>query len=66
MGAISPMHIVLIAVVALLIFGPSKLPELGRGVGKMFREFKDVTTGNDSKETNNKQEIIIADAEVRK
>ncbi|MFC5451728.1 twin-arginine translocase TatA/TatE family subunit [Paenibacillus aestuarii] len=46
MGAFSPWHIILIALVALLLFGPNKLPELGRGFGKMFREFKDATTGN--------------------
>jgi len=48
MGAFSPWHIILIALVALLLFGPNKLPELGRGFGKMFREFKDATTGNSS------------------
>lgn len=46
MSALSPMHIILIALVALLLFGPNKLPELGRGFGKMFREFKDATTGS--------------------
>ncbi|TVY08319.1 twin-arginine translocase TatA/TatE family subunit [Paenibacillus cremeus] len=46
MGALTPMHIILIALVALLLFGPNKLPELGRGFGKMFREFKDATSGN--------------------
>lgn len=46
MGALSPWHIILIAVVALLLFGPNKLPELGRGFGKMFREFKDATNSN--------------------
>ncbi|MVO98514.1 twin-arginine translocase TatA/TatE family subunit [Paenibacillus lutrae] len=45
MGVFSPWHILLIAVVALLLFGPSKLPELGRGFGRMFREFKDATNG---------------------
>jgi sec-independent protein translocase protein TatA len=48
MGAFSPWHFILIAIVALLLFGPSKLPELGRGFGKMFREFKDATSGNSS------------------
>ena len=32
--------------VALLVFGPSRLPEIGRAVGKGIREFKDATTGN--------------------
>jgi sec-independent protein translocase protein TatA len=31
---------ILIVVVALLLFGPKKLPELGKAVGKSFREFK--------------------------
>jgi sec-independent protein translocase protein TatA len=48
MGALSPWHIILIALVALLLFGPNKLPELGRGFGKMFREFKDATSLNGS------------------
>ncbi|NOU92945.1 twin-arginine translocase TatA/TatE family subunit [Paenibacillus sp. LMG 31456] len=33
-------HILLIAVVVLVLFGPSKLPELGRAIGKTMREFK--------------------------
>jgi sec-independent protein translocase protein TatA len=33
-------HILLIAVVALVLFGPNKLPELGRALGKTLREFK--------------------------
>jgi sec-independent protein translocase protein TatA len=52
MGAFSPWHFILIAIVALLLFGPSKLPELGRGFGKMFREFKDATSGNSSNDDN--------------
>jgi sec-independent protein translocase protein TatA len=51
MGALSPWHVILIALVALLLFGPNKLPELGRGFGKMLREFKDVTTGKDAEMT---------------
>nr|WP_091175374.1 twin-arginine translocase TatA/TatE family subunit [Paenibacillus sp. 1_12] len=33
-------HILLIAVVALILFGPNKLPELGRAIGKTLRDFK--------------------------
>jgi sec-independent protein translocase protein TatA len=41
----TPGHMLLIAVVALILFGPSKLPALGRGFGKMLREFKSGTKG---------------------
>ena len=33
-------ELLVILVIALMIFGPKKLPELGRGAGKMIREFK--------------------------
>ncbi len=37
---LQPIHLVIIAVVALLIFGPSRLPEIGRGVGRAITEFR--------------------------
>lgn len=37
---IQPVHLIVIALVALLVFGPSKLPDIGRGVGKALVEFK--------------------------
>jgi sec-independent protein translocase protein TatA len=37
---IQPWHIIVIVVVALVIFGPSKLPELGRSLGKSITEFR--------------------------
>jgi sec-independent protein translocase protein TatA len=39
-GIFQPMHLILILVVVLIIFGPGKLPELGAGLGKSIREFK--------------------------
>jgi sec-independent protein translocase protein TatA len=41
----TPGHILIIAIVALVFFGPAKLPELGRGFGKMLREFKSGAKG---------------------
>ncbi|HVD49244.1 MAG TPA: twin-arginine translocase TatA/TatE family subunit [Gaiellaceae bacterium] len=41
--------LVVILVVALLIFGPKRLPEIGRSLGKGMREFKDSITGSDDK-----------------
>ncbi len=40
MGGIGPIGIILIVLVALLLFGPSKLPELGRAFGRTLKEFK--------------------------
>ncbi len=39
-GLFQPMHLILILLIAVIIFGPGKLPELGAGLGKSIREFK--------------------------
>jgi sec-independent protein translocase protein TatA len=39
--------LVVILIVALLVFGPKRLPEIGRSLGKGMREFKDSITGDD-------------------
>ena len=40
MGEFQPWHLVVVLVVALLLFGPRKLPELGKGLGEAMRGFK--------------------------
>lgn len=40
-GLFQPTHLLLIFAVALLIFGPKKLPELGKGIGEGFRALKE-------------------------
>jgi sec-independent protein translocase protein TatA len=42
--------LIVILIVALLIFGPKRLPEIGRSLGKGMREFKDSITGDSSEE----------------
>jgi sec-independent protein translocase protein TatA len=39
-GLFQPMHLMIILVIALIIFGPSRLPQLGEGLGKSIKEFK--------------------------
>ena len=39
-GLFQPIHLIIILVIALIIFGPSKLPQLGEGLGKSIKEFK--------------------------
>ncbi len=45
-----PLEIVVILVIVLVIFGPKRLPDLGRSLGKGMREFKDSVTGKDKDE----------------
>jgi sec-independent protein translocase protein TatA len=45
-GLTSPWHIILILLLALLLFGAKRLPEIGRSLGTGMREFKDSVTGN--------------------
>jgi sec-independent protein translocase protein TatA len=46
-GLFQPMHLLIIAGIALLIFGPKKLPELGRGMGEGIRGFKAAIQGKE-------------------
>jgi sec-independent protein translocase protein TatA len=39
-GLFQPLHMIVILAIALIIFGPGKLPEIGSGIGKGIREFK--------------------------
>ena len=43
--SIGPMELVIVLVIALIVLGPKKLPEVGRSVGKGMREFKDSLSG---------------------
>ena len=45
MPGIGPMELIVVLVIALLVFGPKRLPELGRSVGGGMREFKNSVTG---------------------
>jgi sec-independent protein translocase protein TatA len=51
----TPTHLIIILVIALLIFGPRKLPELGKGLGEGIKGFKEGikgTTGDTAKQDN--------------
>ena len=57
MPNIGPLEIVIVLVIVLIIFGPKRLPDLGRSLGTSMREFKDSVTGKDDD-----KEIESADA----
>lgn len=47
MGALSPIHVVLILLIALVIIGPGKLPETGAALGRAIRGFREALEGRD-------------------
>jgi sec-independent protein translocase protein TatA len=46
-GLLSPTHMIFLAVLALLLFGAKRLPEIGRSLGTGLREFKTTVSGMD-------------------
>ena len=50
MPNVGPMELIVILVIALIVLGPKKLPEVGRSIGKGMREFKDSLAGDDRDE----------------
>lgn len=44
-GLFQPMHLLLILLIAVIFFGPKRLPELGKGLGEGIRGFKDAFHG---------------------
>jgi sec-independent protein translocase protein TatA len=50
MPNIGPLEIVIVLIIVLVIFGPKRLPDLGRSLGRGMREFKDSVTGKDREE----------------
>jgi sec-independent protein translocase protein TatA len=47
MGILEPGHLVIILAIALLVFGPKKLPELGKGLGESIRGFRNALTSTE-------------------
>jgi sec-independent protein translocase protein TatA len=57
MGSIGPTEIILLLLVALLLFGAKRLPEIGRSLGSGMREFKDSVTGSGKPEATQASEL---------
>lgn len=46
LGNVGPLEILVVLIIALVVFGPKRLPELGNSLGKGIREFRDTVTGD--------------------
>jgi sec-independent protein translocase protein TatA len=64
MGPIGPLELGIVLLIVLLIFGPKRLPEMGKSLGKGMREFKDSITGKDDDKEVAKHHELPAPAPV--
>lgn len=59
-GFIGVPELLLLGVLALVIFGPKRLPEMGRGLGRGMREFKESVTGSHEEHVHQIEEKEVA------
>ncbi|HKS96274.1 MAG TPA: twin-arginine translocase TatA/TatE family subunit [Terriglobia bacterium] len=63
-GLLQPTHLFFILLIVLIIFGPGKLPDLGRGLGKGIREFKEAMRGGMAEVQQTPVRVAISPAAV--
>ena len=64
MGLDNPLHIAFLLIIALLVFGAKRLPEMGRSLGSGMRGFKDTLSGEQTHESHESVAAIPAQAPV--
>jgi len=58
MSGIGPMELAIVLVIALLVLGPKKLPEVGRSVGRGMREFKDALSSDHDRDEDDERPAL--------
>jgi sec-independent protein translocase protein TatA len=59
MPNIGPLELAIVLVIALVIFGPKRLPDLGKSLGSGMREFKDSLTGKDDDDEDDEEQAKL-------
>jgi sec-independent protein translocase protein TatA len=57
MPNVGPMELVIVLVIALIVLGPKRLPEVGRSVGRGMREFKESLSGENDREDDDEDDV---------
>jgi sec-independent protein translocase protein TatA len=64
-NSIGPLEIIIVLAILLLIFGPKRLPGLGKSVGTGLREFKDSVTGDKDKDDDAGEQTALPSSESK-
>ncbi len=59
-GLFQPMHLLVILIIVLIIFGPGRLPEIGKGLGESIRGFKKAMSGDEDEDNKEKPKEITS------
>jgi sec-independent protein translocase protein TatA len=59
MPNIGPLEIIIVLIIALVVFGPKRLPELGRSMGKGIREFRGSVTGKHDDDDDDDEDLRL-------
>jgi sec-independent protein translocase protein TatA len=57
LGNIGPLEIIVVLIIALIVFGPKRLPELGNSLGRGIREFRNTVTGDKSDDDDDDSDV---------
>jgi sec-independent protein translocase protein TatA len=57
MPNVGPMELVIVLVIALIVLGPKRLPEVGRSVGRGMREFKESISGENVRDDDDEDDV---------
>jgi sec-independent protein translocase protein TatA len=60
LGNIGPLEIIVVLIIALVVFGPKRLPELGSSLGRGIREFRSTVTGEKGDDDDDEVKAISA------
>ena len=58
MPNVGPLELIVVLIIALIVLGPKRLPEVGRSVGRGMREFKDAISGENEEEPREPRETL--------
>jgi len=59
MPNVGPLELIVILVIALIVLGPKKLPEVGRSIGKGMREFRESLSGDSDRRDDDEERPVL-------